>query len=196
MTAAAEEIKECFPKTDVHEAVRDRIATWRGVGQQLEEADCGVAEILIDSFRVEQGNCVYHVEWSPTNEEFNNDHKQHFDDTPLIEQAFGRIWTAGRRELEWKFRTRLQATVSHNIYRLRPKWLFFEQSLFSSIISCDEIRSLWNDTFSPGFLLFLDVCDTVVVILSALVTGEEKASKFVYESNYVRRSFKALLKVV
>lgn len=172
MTTAAEEIKKRFPKTDVHEAVRDGIAAWRWVGQQLEEADCGVAKILIDGFRVEQGDCVYHVEGRPANEEFNNYDEQHFYDTPLVEQAFGRI---GSAEEEIQYTWLVFASDDEN-YRLRPKWFFFEQSRFSSIISCDEIRSLWKETFSPGFLRFRDVGDTadVVIVLSALFTEEEK----------------------
>lgn len=75
MSEASEQVQECLSKADVHEAVRDRIAAWRRVRQQLEEADCGVAEILVDGFRIEQCNRVYHVERRPTYEEFNDNHE-------------------------------------------------------------------------------------------------------------------------
>lgn len=84
---APEEIFKSFTKANVHEAIGNWIATTRGKREKLQETDCSVAEILIDSFWIEKRYCVEHIERRPADEKFNHHDEQHFDNTSLIEQT-------------------------------------------------------------------------------------------------------------
>jgi hypothetical protein len=77
VTEASEKIKKSLSKSYVHEAVRDRIAARRRERQQLEEADCGVAKILIHCLWIEQTYCVDNVQRRPTDKKLQDNYEEH-----------------------------------------------------------------------------------------------------------------------
>lgn len=83
----AEQIEEGFPETATHKTVRYGIATRRRVGQQLEEADGRVAQIVVDGARPEQGHRVDHVQRCPADEKLQHHYEEHFDDAFFVRQT-------------------------------------------------------------------------------------------------------------
>lgn len=57
----------------------------------MEKADAGVAQILVNNFRIEKSYCVDYIQRRPANEEFEHDDKQHFYHAFLVQQTLFRI---------------------------------------------------------------------------------------------------------
>jgi hypothetical protein len=89
----AEQVEKCLTKSQWHEAVRDGITAWRCVRQQLKETYGLVAQILVKALRIKKSDRIYNVKWRPAYKKFNDNDKEHFDDTTLIQETLGRIWS-------------------------------------------------------------------------------------------------------
>ena len=78
---AAEGRQEALPKVLVHEAVGDGVAAGRDVGQQMEERLDHGADVSCGAGVVEDDPGPDDVVWGPEDEELDDDHEEHLDDS-------------------------------------------------------------------------------------------------------------------
>lgn len=93
--AAQKHIRAGLAEAAIHEAVRDRIAAARRVGEQLQKRDRLVADVLVHQIRIEDDQRVDGVQRRPADEELQHDDEQHLDDALLVLKTLlgvGAVW--------------------------------------------------------------------------------------------------------
>ncbi len=89
--AAAKRRQERLAELLVHEAIGDRVAAGRKVGQQVNEVHGKRRDVAPRAREVHHRPRVRHVQRRPTHEELEDDHKEHADDSALRRQTLLRV---------------------------------------------------------------------------------------------------------